>query len=110
MYDKIYNLVSQQLLKPNLVIYLRAQISTLIKQIHQRGREYELRVSPSYLEELISLYNRYFSHYNATPLLVVDSSNFDFLHNQDDYNLLLEAIASAEDGIKYLKKPGSREL
>ena len=63
LYDKIYDLVCEQILKPDLVIYLSAQVDALMERIHQRGRQYEANVDPSYLDRLMGLYNGFFNHY-----------------------------------------------
>ncbi len=102
LYDKIYDLVCQQILKPDLVIYLSAQVDALMDRIRSRGRQYEANVDPRYLDELMGLYNRFFNHYSETPILLVDSTELNFQTNPQHYELLLQKMATISHGTHYL--------
>ena len=98
LYERIYDLVRPQLLEPDLVIYLHAQPETLMDRLHKRGRTYENTVERDYLEELMQGYNHFFTHYNETPLLILDTSHVNFETNEDDFQQLLELIANTTEG------------
>lgn len=102
LYDKIYDLVCEQILKPDLVIYLSAQVDALMERIHQRGRQYEANVDPSYLDQLMGLYNGFFNHYEDTPILLIDSTKLDFQSDPQHYDLLLKTIATISEGTHFL--------
>ena len=104
LYEKIYDLVGQQTLKPDLVVYLSADVDTLMQRIHQRGRNYEDNVDPDYLHQLMKIYGDFFSHYSETPLLMVDTTHLNFPERPEDYHLILEAIASTTEGTRHLQK------
>ncbi len=98
LYERIYDLVKPQLLEPDLVIYLHAHPDTLMNRLHKRGRTYENTVEREYLEELMQGYNHFFTHYNETPLLILDTSHVNFETNEDDFQQLLELIANTTEG------------
>ena len=102
LYDKIYDMVCEQILKPDLVIYLSARVETLMERIQQRGRQYEANVDPSYLDELMGLYNNFFNHYTDTPILLVDSTTMNFQEDPKHYDLLMKTVASITEGTHYL--------
>ncbi len=98
LYERIYDLVRPQLLEPDLVIYLHAHPETLVKRLQKRGRTYENTVEREYLEELTQGYNHFFTHYDETPLLILDTSHVNFETNEDDFQQLLELIANTTEG------------
>ena len=98
LYERIYDLVRPQLLEPDLVIYLHAHPDTLMERLHKRGRTYENTVEREYLEELTQGYNHFFTHYDETPLLILDTSHVNFETHEDDFQQLLELIASTTEG------------
>lgn len=98
LYNTVFNLLRGQLPKPDLVIYLRADSKVLVSRIKKRGYDYERPISADYLENLTDSYNRYFLNYSETPLLVVDTSNQNYLENPDDFAVLKRAIASHKGG------------
>ena len=70
----------------------------LLHRIKKRGREFERQFDAGYLEELVHAYNDFFSHYTETPLLVVDTSDIDFVNNEGDLEGLMGAIERARQG------------
>lgn len=98
LYERIYDLVRPQLLEPDLVIYLHAQPETLVNRLQKRGRTYENTVEREYLEQLTQGYNHFFTHYNETPLLILDTSHVNFETNEDDFQQLLELISNTTEG------------
>jgi deoxyguanosine kinase len=101
LYDKLYDLLSPQIARPDLVIYLTAEIKNLKKRIVQRGRDFEKDIDPEYLEEVCKAYNYYFYHYSATPLLIVNTDEIDYVNNPDDLEDLMHQVDTIERGTQY---------
>lgn len=104
LYQKLVSLLERNIPKPDLVIYLQATPEKLWKKIKERGREYEKDVELTYLLDLNEAYNRHFFHYKETPLLVINTDNFDFLKRPADLEDLLEKIKKAHTGTKYFTR------
>ncbi|MGA7617573.1 MAG: deoxynucleoside kinase [Thermoanaerobaculia bacterium] len=107
IYNRLYDLLAETLPKPDLVIYLQGNLDTLHRRIRKRGREYEKSISPQYLKELSEAYAHYFYHYDATPLLVVNTNEIDFVQNAQDFDALVEQIRTAQKGTQYYVPLGS---
>ena len=86
---------------PDLLIYLQAPIGVLMKRIKKRGRSFEKYINIEYLERLNSMYLKFFNNYSASPLLVVNAEDIDFVNNEADYKNLLNKIYSIEKGRHY---------
>ena len=84
---------------PDLLIYLRADISTLVGQIHKRGREYENSISIDYLSRLNERYEAWVSQYTKGKLLIVDVDNLDFVKNQEDLGVIIDKIDAQINGL-----------
>lgn len=92
LYQNIYQSLAPQAPVPDLVIYLQASTDTLIERVRKRGRNYERSVSDDYLNRLGNSYGEFFHHYEAAPLMMVNSENLNFVDNDADFQLLLERI------------------
>jgi deoxyadenosine/deoxycytidine kinase len=101
LYERLYTILSREVLKPDLVIYLQADTPVLVKRIRARGRDFERRISEEYLKALNDAYNNYFFNYNQTPLLVVNTSEIDFVHRKEDLEDLLKQIEAMDGGTRY---------
>jgi deoxyadenosine/deoxycytidine kinase len=110
LYDRVFEALGPRVTKPDLVIYLKARLDVLLQRIKKRAREYELKFDAGYLEELVHAYNDFFAHYSDTPLLVVNTSDIDFVNNEADRQGLIEAIHKARQGgtHQYDPQPGRR--
>ncbi len=84
-YVALYHVMMEYLQPPDLMIYLRANVDTLKAQIARRGRSYEQSIKREYLEQLNRHYESWISHYTLGPLLVIESDNLDFVHNEKDF-------------------------
>lgn len=102
LYLKIYNLLRSNLVKPDLVIYLRADSKVLLQRIKKRGVEYERSINQDYLDKLTEAYNKFFLNYHETPLLVVDTTSTDYLENPEDYSNLKREILGHRGGTVHL--------
>lgn len=109
LYEKLYGLLEEQVPHPDLVIYLQARDEILMERIRNREREYEKEISDTYVSELNRAYNYFFFHYNRTPLLVIDTSDIDFVKSQEDLEEILRQISSMQKGVQYYIPLGSRK-
>jgi deoxyguanosine kinase len=100
LYDKIYDLLGTRVVKPDLVIHLSARLDVLLARIRRRGREFERRFDAAYLERLTQAYNEFFFAYEESPLLVVNTSDIDFVQSQEDFEGLLSAITRMKKGVQ----------
>ena len=94
-YRRLYRAISSFLPPPDLVIYLRASVDTLIEHIRRRGRDYERNIAPSYLEQLNRLYESWIADWSPSPILSIEIDKMDFLQNAADFNLVFEQVKSA---------------
>ncbi len=101
LYERVATLMEEELPKPDLVIYLQATTERLIANIKKRKIEYEKNISSEYIKKLNDAYNDFFFRYTETPLLVINTSEIDFVHNEDDLNDLLKQILNPPLGMKY---------
>jgi deoxyadenosine/deoxycytidine kinase len=84
---------------PDLLIYLRASISTLVGQIHKRGRDYENSISIDYLSRLNERYEAWITKYNKGNLLIIEVDNLDFVENQEDLGKIIDKIDAQINGL-----------
>jgi deoxyadenosine/deoxycytidine kinase len=101
IFDKLFSLLSESVPKPDLVVYLQAPTEVLMKRVKARGRAEDTSFSEDYLAELNRAYNHYFFHYSATPLLVVNTTDVDFVRNPEDTDDLLKQIRGMGKGTQY---------
>lgn len=90
-YEALFNEMSYYLRPPDLLIYLRAQVPTLVKQIQQRGRDYENTIRIEYLERLNNLYEDWIGRYPHEKL-IIDTDDLDFVNNEEDLGKVIELI------------------
>jgi len=101
LYERVATLMEQELPKPDLVIYLQSSTERLVTNIKKRKKSYEKHMSSEYIKRLNEAYNEFFFRYNETPLLVINASEIDFVHNEEDLNDLLQQILNPPTGMKY---------
>ncbi|MDX9758938.1 MAG: deoxynucleoside kinase [Bacteroidota bacterium] len=94
-YRALYEAMTAYLQPPQLLIYLRAGIPTLQRQIRLRGRDFEQNIEVSYLEQLNALYEEWIGRYSLGPLLVIDSDETDFVHDMQKQEDVLYRITHA---------------
>lgn len=92
LYDSIFNIMTDISAKPDLVIYLQASVDRLMHNIRQRDRDYERHITRTYLEELSKAYNHFFYHYNKSPLMIINTSEIDFVSNKKHLDYIEEQI------------------
>jgi deoxyguanosine kinase len=92
LYQQLYDHLRPQAPVPDLVVYLQAQPATLIERVKKRGLAMEAGISEMYLYGLCESYSRFFYHYDAAPLLIVNTENLNPIEHDDDFALLLNRI------------------
>lgn len=94
LYQQLYNHLRPQAAVPDLVIYLQAQPETLVERVRKRGVASEAGISEMYLFRLCESYSRFFYHYDAAPLLIVNTERLNPVERDEDFNLLLNRIGN----------------
>jgi deoxyguanosine kinase len=92
LYRQLYEHLHPQAPQPDLVIYLQAQPETLVERVKKRGIPMEAPISETYLYRLCESYSRFFYHYEAAPLLIVNTENLNPVEQDEDFELLLTHI------------------
>jgi len=110
LYESIFPLLERNLNKPDLIVFLQSSVDRLIYNIKKRGRKIERNITRSYIAELSEAYNNFFFRYNKAPLLIVNSTEIDFVHNDEDFDELFKQIFREDRGITEYFKPESRRL
>jgi deoxyguanosine kinase len=94
LYQKIYESLRPQAPAPDLVIYLQAPPSVLAERVKRRAAGFERGISEDYLALLAESYARFFYHYTAAPVLIVNSENLNFVERDADFELLVSRVRS----------------
>ena len=101
LYDSIANMLERNIINPDLIIYLQADTSTLMKNIAKRGREFEANISYDYINALNEIYTEYFFRYNETPLVIINTNHIDFVNNSADLDQVIDYIRQPVSGTKF---------
>ena len=107
LYDQYYSLLAEQVPIPDLVIYLQGKPETLKKRIAKKNVPMEHRISDEYLEEVVQAYDHFFFHYKASDLLVIETSEIDFVDRNQDLEELLARLSQPVKGTQYFLPLGS---
>ena len=98
-YSSLFELMENLVTPPDLLIYLRANIETLVGQIHKRGRSYENSISIDYLSRLNERYEAWVTKYSTGKLLIIDVDNLNFVDNPEDLASVIERIDAQINGL-----------
>lgn len=110
MYTRLYDRLSENCVRPDLVIYLQAPLEKLIQRIERRGLRHEQRIDSHYLQQLITVYERYFHEYAESSLLIVNASEINIADNEDDVARLVEQVRNLEGGRHYFNPVASARI
>ena len=108
LYDAYYDLLRQQVPTPDLVVYLQATTDVLRERIARKNSPLETEISPEYLDAVVKAYDHFFFHYKASRLLVVNTSEIDFIASRDDLDELLRRLTQPVLGTQYYLPLGSQ--
>ncbi len=98
-YCELFNTLENFIEAPDLLIYLRASVPTLVNQIQQRGRDYEEAIRLDYLKRLNERYEAWISSYDKGNLLVIDMDDNDFRNNKEDLGKIISAVDAEVNGL-----------
>ena len=101
LYDSVAKILEKNILNPDLVIYLQAETPKLMERITLRGRDFEKNMSPDYIDALNQIYNEYFFRYLESPLLIINTNDIDFVHNEEDLEEVIRYIRQPVSGTKF---------
>jgi len=98
-YSNIFQSIVHYIKPPDLLIYLRASVPTLVNNIQKRGRDYESAIRLDYLSKLNEKYEKWIGNYNEGKLLVLDKDNLDFAQKPEDLGVVIEKIEAEMFGL-----------
>ncbi len=98
-YESLFEVMSSMVQPPDLLIYLRASIPTLVEQIQKRGREYENNIRLDYLKRLNERYEAWIDKYTNGKLLIVDANKIDFIKNKPDLSMIIDKVNAQIHGL-----------
>lgn len=98
-YKELFNLMDSLVEGPDLLIYLRASVPTLVSQIQKRGRDYENSIRLDYLTQLNDRYEAWISEYNKGRLLIIDVDDINFSENEEDLGSIIQKIDAEINGL-----------
>jgi len=93
LYKKLFEIISETLPRPDLLVYLYLDIPNLLKNIHHRGREYELEIKKDYLEKIQESYLDFIKRQQNMRILIVDTNNLDFVNREEDYQAIIGLLS-----------------
>lgn len=108
LYRQLFHMLGARIPKPDLVVYLQARPDVLMARLRKRSRDYERHVTPEYVRRIAEAYKDFFFHYEDTPLLVVNSSEIDFVAHSEETADLIREIREMGQGVQHYIPLGSR--
>ncbi len=98
LYDKVFDILDSKVSKPDLVLYLKASIETLMKRIAMRDRVFERNMDKGYISSLITAYDEFFENYQGN-FITINADEVDFVQNKEDFHFILSKIK--ESGVEF---------
>lgn len=98
-YFTLFNMLSSLIQAPDLVIYLRASVPTLVNQIQKRGRKYEDNIRLDYLKRLNERYEAWIETYNMSKILIVDVDSYNFIDKTEDLSVVIDKVSAEIHGL-----------
>ncbi len=92
LYKKLFEIISETLPKPDLLVYLYLDINNLLRNIKNRGRDYELEIKADYLEKIQASYLDFIRQQSNMRIVIVDTNKLDFVQNEEDYRLMINVL------------------
>ncbi|MFA7554453.1 MAG: deoxynucleoside kinase [Spongiibacteraceae bacterium] len=101
LYNKVYQQLTIDAPKPDLVIYLQASVDVLLSRIQTRGVDFEQRISQHYLRSINEAYSEFFLYYDSAPLLIINADELDVVNRHQDYVQLVDYLLNIRSGRHY---------
>ncbi|TSD66153.1 deoxynucleoside kinase [Inquilinus sp. KBS0705] len=98
-YQSMFDNITEYIKPPDLLVYLKASVPTLVNNIQRRGREYEIGIRIDYLSKLNEKYDKWIKNYKLGKLLILDKDTLDFANNTDDMATIVQAIEREINGL-----------
>jgi deoxyadenosine/deoxycytidine kinase len=98
-YKSLFDMMASLIEPPDLIIYLRASVPTLVNQIQKRGREFEISIRLDYLKQLNERYEQWISNYKMGKLLIINVDKLDYLETPEDLSLVIDKIDAQLHGL-----------
>ena len=92
LYSRLFDIINQSLIKPDLLVYLYANINNLQSNIKKRGRDYEQDIEDKYLEKIQNSYFEFIKQHSQLRILIIDTNNLDFVNNKKDFEYIKSLI------------------
>jgi deoxyguanosine kinase len=108
LYDMLAANMEKNLARPDLVVYLQSSVDRLMQNIRLRGRDFEKTISRKYINDLNDAYNYFFFRYKAAPLLIVNTTEIDFVRHEDHLDELIREITKPRHAAVEYYTPMSR--
>ncbi|MFK7887777.1 MAG: deoxynucleoside kinase [Gammaproteobacteria bacterium] len=110
LYEMVYEKLAIDSPQPDLVIYLQADVPTLMARIRKRGIDYEQRITEDYLRRLCDAYTRFFHHFSIAPLLIVNTNNASLVDDDAQFEQFLSQIQALRSGRRFYNPSGDLPL
>ena len=101
LYYQVYNILIDDAPVPDLVIYLQSSVEVMVKRIRTREGNHEIKIDRDYLQKISDAYTDFFYHYDASSLLIVNTTDLDFSDERGDYDVLLNYLEGVGPGRHY---------
>jgi len=101
LYNAVARILEKNVSSPDMVIFLQSDTDRLMNNIEIRGREYEKMIDWKYIDALNQMYNEYFFRYDASPLLIINTNDIDFVKNKNDLEEIIQFIRTPGEGTRY---------
>jgi len=98
-YESIFDNITEYIKPPDLLVYLKASVPTLVNNIQRRGREYEIGIRIDYLSKLNEKYDKWINNYKLGKLLILDKDNLDFANNTEDLSSIIQMVEREINGL-----------
>ena len=108
LYEQVYQHLTLDAPRPDLVIYLQAPVDVLVRRVQRRGIGYERYIQQEYLERIAGAYSQFFYHYSASPLLIVNAADINPVESEADYASLVREISRVRSGRHYFNPTPSK--
>ncbi len=105
IYEKLYPMLTADRVQPDLVVYLQMSPEKIMENLKKRKEVKHLKISPDYVENIVEGYNRFFFHYEDSPLIILNANDVHFEKDRHAFNDLLSYFKKSLHGVTYISPP-----